>query len=350
MVGEEKSGKGIAQPETGGEGRERADLSGVEIATRDDCSKIAGLHRVLGPMPMPRSILSAKLLLLLSPFMSFSALAEEWNVRDHIPVEKFVIQSHRGAGTLAPENSRETFELAWSLGTIPEADLRTTKDGVIVAFHDHNFARILPDAPVEMKKQGIEHLTWEQVAALDIGAWKGEKFSGQRVPRMDAVYAQMKEQPGRRLYVDIKNVDLVQLARETEAAGVSGRLILASTDYKLIRRWKELAPASSTLHWMGGEESVLAKRLDALKAEKFAAIDQLQIHVKPDGEGFTPSADFLKRTGAELRGHGILFQTLPWQSRDEALFRKLMDLGVASFATDFPDFAAETVRKYYAER
>ena len=54
-----------------------------------------------------------------------------WNVRDHVPLRDFIIQSHRGAGELAPENSRESFELAWSLGTIPEADLRTSKDGVI---------------------------------------------------------------------------------------------------------------------------------------------------------------------------------------------------------------------------
>ena len=117
----------------------------------------------------------------------FLASARGWNVRDHIPLDEFVIQSHRGAGNLAPENSRETFELAWSLKTIPEADLRTTKDGVIVAFHDNNFARILPGASAEMKKKGIEDLTWDEVAALDIGAWKGSKFAGQRIPRMEAV-------------------------------------------------------------------------------------------------------------------------------------------------------------------
>jgi glycerophosphoryl diester phosphodiesterase len=278
------------------------------------------------------------------------AVAEDWNVRDHIPLEEFVIQSHRGAGNLAPENSKETFELAWSLKTIPEADLRTTKDGVIVAFHDNDFSRILPGATSEMKKKGIEDLIWDEVAALDIGAWKGSKFAGQRVPRMGAVYAQMKEQPGRRLYVDIKNVDLSQLAREAKAAGIADRLILASTKFEIIREWKSLAPESFTLHWMGGTEAELEKRLEMLRAGEFAAIDQLQIHVKPEKDSFTPSAAFLRKTGAELRDHKVLFQTLPWQSRDKALFRELMDLGVASFATDFPDFAAETVREYYAEK
>src|SRR4051812_44789118 len=67
----------------------------------------------------------------------------QWTVRGHILPNKFVIQSHRGAGVLAPENTLEAFELGWKLGTVPESDLRTTKDGVIVAFHDNNFSRVV---------------------------------------------------------------------------------------------------------------------------------------------------------------------------------------------------------------
>src|SRR5438552_16100523 len=48
----------------------------------------------------------------------------------------FIIQSHRGAGDLAPENSLEAFEMAWQMGTWPECDLRTTRDGMIVTHHD----------------------------------------------------------------------------------------------------------------------------------------------------------------------------------------------------------------------
>lgn len=47
--------------------------------------------------------------------------------------------------------------------------------------------------------------------------------------------------------------------------------------------------------------------------------------------------------------HGILFQVLPWQSSDPKLFWKLMDLGVASFATDYPDAAMQAIRDYYAQ-
>lgn len=297
------------------------------------------------------SFLMAAAVLFFSQSLRGADLRSDWNLRDHIALKDVVVQSHRGAGVLMPENSIDAFELAWTLGTVPEADLRTTRDGVIVAFHDDNFRRILPSASPTDQKKGIEHLTWDEVSRLDIGAWKGPKFAGQRVPRMNDVYRILQQHPGRRLYVDIKNVDLEQLAREARGAKVSDRLILASTDYALIRRWKQLAPESATLHWMGGAEAALAQRIESLRGARFADITQLQIHVRPGTDGtITPSPEFLLKTGTELRTHGIVFQTLPWQSADPELFRRLMDLGCASFATDYPDVMMKTIREYYSQR
>ncbi len=276
--------------------------------------------------------------------------AEPWDLRDHTPLADVIVQSHRGAGELNSENSIEAFELAWKLGTVPEADLRTTRDGIIVAFHDNNFSRILPKASPGEQKRAIQDLTWDEVSRLDVGAWKGEKFAGQRVPRMTAIYEILRKYPKRRMYIDIKNVDLDQLAREAAAARVTAQLILASTDYAVIRRWKELAPTSATLHWMGGSEEQLAKRLAALREIKFAAVDQLQIHVHAKDGRIDPSPAFIMETGRELRSHGVVYQVFPWQSKDPTLFRLLMSYGVASFATDYPDVAMQAIRDYYAER
>src|SRR4026209_2463996 len=114
----------------------------------------------------------------------FAEANKPWNVRDYVPLEKFIIQSHRGAGELAPENTIEAFELGWKLGTYPEADVRTTKDGVIVAFHDANFARVVKDVSPEMKKKGVADITFEELGNLDVGAWKGDQFAGRRVSRL----------------------------------------------------------------------------------------------------------------------------------------------------------------------
>lgn len=289
--------------------------------------------------------------------------ATNWNVRDHIPLREFTMQAHRGAGDLAPEGSREAFELGWKLGCIPEADLRRTKDGVIVSFHDNNFARILPNAPDDLKKKGVADLTFAEAQKLDVGSFRNEQFAGQRMISLVEMVKLLKEHPERSLYIDIKKVDFHQLAAETFA--VHPQLILASTKYDELKLWRQVAPRSRTLHWMGGPkdwmsgspddpngpQAKLAQRLAALRAVNFAGIDELQIHVNtsPDGT-FYPSEAFLRKVGNELRTHGILFQTLPWGQKDPKVFHRLMDLGVASFATDFPDVAMDAVRSYYERK
>src|SRR5262245_37749866 len=105
---------------------------------------------------------------------SFAAAATEvssdWNVRDHVPLKKFIIQSHRGAGVLAAENTIEAFELGWKMGTVPESDLRTTKDGVIVAFHDADFSRVVKNASAELKKKGVKDVAFAELSKLEVGA------------------------------------------------------------------------------------------------------------------------------------------------------------------------------------
>jgi glycerophosphoryl diester phosphodiesterase len=277
-----------------------------------------------------------------------------WNVRDHVPRDRFVIQSHRGAGELEAENTLEAFELAWKLGTVPEADLRVTKDGVIVAFHDNDFTRLVKGVAPGLARKGVKDLTWDELRALDVGSWKGEKFAGRRVPRMADVFRGMTDKPERRLYLDIKEMDLKELAGEVNAARVGSQVIVASSKHPVIKEWKALVPESGTLLWMGGTEAALEKRLAALRKAKFAGITQLQIHVrtKPAGGGeeLTPSPAFLAATGRELREHGILFQTLPWGSTDPKLYWRLLDLGAASFATDHPTVTLDAVRKYYEKK
>ncbi|MCA9182646.1 MAG: hypothetical protein KDA51_14380, partial [Planctomycetales bacterium] len=200
----------------------------------------------------------ARSMLLVAFFISFipTAMAEDsrvkpfmahWNVRDHIPLEEFTIQSHRGAGELAPENTLEAFELGWKLGTIPEADVRTTNDGVIVAFHDSDFSRVVRGIAPELKSKGVADVTFDELSQLDVGAWRGDEFKGRRVSRMTDIYALMQQHPARRLYLDYKDADLEQLADEVRQYGVASQVLLASSKHDLLRRWKKLLPNSGTL-------------------------------------------------------------------------------------------------------
>ncbi|MEA3207431.1 MAG: glycerophosphoryl diester phosphodiesterase [Chthoniobacter sp.] len=116
-----------------------------------------------------------------------------------------MVQSHRGAGVLAEESTIEAFELGWKLGTYPESDLRATKDGVIVSFHDDNFGRVVKDASPESKKKGVKDLTWAELSQLDVGSWKGEQFKGRRVLTMATVFEIMRAHPERHIYMDVNS-------------------------------------------------------------------------------------------------------------------------------------------------
>ena len=274
----------------------------------------------------------------------------DWTIRGRLAPEEVVVQSHRGAGLLAPENTLEAFDLAWSLGTVPEADLRMTKDGVIVAFHDDTFARVVRNADPALKKKGVADLTWDELAALDVG-------EGLRAARLEPVFERMKDAPARTLYLDVKKVSLPRVAELARAAGVESRLVLASPRHAQLREWRKLVPTAGALLWMGGTEEELLKRLEELRSTSFAELTQLQVHVrrKPgtslDGpDPFTLSDAFLIELGRELRERKIVFQVLPWGGADAAVYARLLDLGVMSFATDYPKVTMEAVRRYLAER
>ncbi len=278
-----------------------------------------------------------------------------WNVRDHIPLSDFTIQSHRGAGELAPENTLEAFELGWKLGTVPEADVRTTKDGVIVAFHDKDFSRVVRGVGPELKKKGVADVSFDELIQLDVGAWRGDEFKGRRVSRMTDIYALMRQHPERRLYLDYKDADLGQLADEVRTYGIESQVILASSKHDLLRRWKKLLPDSGTLLWIPGTEKQKRAAMEAAREIDFDGITQLQIHVRmpgdatdiQPGEPFSPSRQFLSEVSSELADRGILFQTLPYGASDAVTYSQLLDAGLASFATDYPDVTLKAVRDYY---
>jgi glycerophosphoryl diester phosphodiesterase len=284
-----------------------------------------------------------------------------WNVRDHIPLEKVIVQSHRGAGVLAEEGTIESFELGWKLGTYPESDLRATKDGVIVSFHDENFARVVKDASPELKKKGVKDLTFAELSQLDVGSWKGEQFKGRRVLPMATVFESMRTHPERHIYMDVKKIECPALAQEVKKYGIEKQIVLASPKVEQLRQWKALVPESETLLWMHGNEEKLSKELAELRAKKFAGVTQVQIHVYPKEtkDTWAPPTDesspenpfrlrnaFLLETGEDLRKHGVLFQTFPYTT-DATAYAKLLDLGVMSFATDHPDVAMREIKAYY---
>lgn len=279
---------------------------------------------------------------------------EDWNIVDNIPVDEILVQGHRGMGNEAPEGTLETFRMAWAMGVVPEADVRMTKDGVIMSFHDNDFKRIIPDAPDEVKKLGVKDFTYEECRKLDVGAYKGEEFKGQKMASLDEMIDALQEDPNRLVFFDVKKVDFAILAKATES--VHPQIILASSNYNEIKAWKKVAPRSKAMLWMpttwNGTPENLKERFDAIKAQEFAGLYALQVHVTVDKNGVVkPTPEVLRYCGTECRKKGVIFETLSWTNGDQySTYKTLLDSGCASFATDYPTETMKSIKKYYDEK
>lgn len=267
-------------------------------------------------------------------------------------------------GGLAEENTLEAFQMAWDMGIYPESDLRMTQDGVIVPFHDKDFSRVVKDASPELKKKGVRDLTYAELAKLDVSSWRGEQFAGRHVLPMSIIFAEMRNHRDRHLYMDVKSIDFPTLASQVRHYGIEKQIVLASRHVSELRAWKTIVPESATLLWMHGNMAELGRDLAALRAENFAGVTQVQIHVypkvtadtwappsdpSPEDNPFRLPNDFLRGVGEDLRAHGVLFQVFPYTSSAQ-VYGQLLSLGVMSFATDHPDTALQAIKAYYATR
>lgn len=250
-----------------------------------------------------------------------------------------LVQAHRGAGFLEAENCLEALELGWSLGMVPEIDVGTTRDGVIVGFHDKDLARLVVGLPAALRGRTLGEADWSELRGLNVGSVERPR----RIPTIAEALDALRQDP-RRLYLDIKRVAfpaLVELVHEHDAAG---QVIFSTNRDPWIAEWRSLLPSAETLRWVwmddGDEGLARAEReLAALRSTGFPGITQLQLHilVRPptDGSVFHPGEGFIAALERELRGRGIVFQAFP-HSGNPGVYRRLLDIGVRSFATDHP--------------
>jgi glycerophosphoryl diester phosphodiesterase len=92
----------------------------------------------------------------------------------HIPDVK-AIGAHRGARSLAPENTLPAIEKALHCGAhFLEIDVRLTADGHLVVFHDDTPARTTNIAATPLAARATQHVdtfTLAELQSLDAGSW-----------------------------------------------------------------------------------------------------------------------------------------------------------------------------------
>ena len=265
---------------------------------------------------------------------------------DHI----ILWEAHRGGGGFElPESTPMGFEYAWMLGGTPEADVNATSDGVLMSLHDGKLARTARSVDPAIGEKPISELDFDTVRHYDIGS---ERYPGQVVPAIGELLAKLRDDPRKEIVIDYKSAPLEQLAASIHDFGVGRQVTLATTDEEVGARFKVLAPEVRVKIWLGGPPERIRERFAALSARNFGGFDQIQLHLNDDQTGSCGWRYQLAPRDVEsalraTQSAGVLLQVLPWKFERQDLFA-LLELGVRSFAVDYPNKFCLLCAEYFA--
>lgn len=230
------------------------------------------------------------------------------------------IAGHRGAAGIAPENTLASFRKTLELGvSLIELDVRLTRDGEVVCFHDDRLDRVTAERGL------VSEWDWDALSRVEVlaGAFHGA-YPGATIPRLAEVLRSLPSHC--RFLVELKGepVRPELLVERTltaiEAAGAGDRCRIISFHPDLLR----LARRSPL------DLGVLVATRDATQLFPLARELKAQaIH--------PPHNLVTSQLVAEARDGGFLLNTWTVNTADE--FRRLAALGVDEITTDYPDQA-----------
>jgi glycerophosphoryl diester phosphodiesterase len=114
---------------------------------------------------------------------------------------RITVIAHRGAHEQAPENTMLAILAAAELGCdYVEVDVRETRDGGFVNFHDGS---------VDNKTNGtgdVADMTLAEMLSLDAGSFFDSSFAGERIITVDEAFTALAES-GMGAYIDVKSAN-----------------------------------------------------------------------------------------------------------------------------------------------
>lgn len=179
---------------------------------------------------------------------------------------KVRFQAHRGVSSEYPENTITAFRAAVEQGyDIIEMDIKFTSDDVCVMLHDRTLNRTAPSVGAE--PVSIENMPYAEVRELDVGAWKGAEFAGERIPTLAQALAFIASED---IDCKIDNVwETFSEARQdifldiAAAANLGGRLGVTCRCLETLQKAAERLPEAE-LHWDGDNDEQTLQKVSAI--------------------------------------------------------------------------------------
>lgn len=226
------------------------------------------------------------------------------------------------------------FRLGWEAGADGiECDVHMTRDMEVVCIHDFDTER------VSGKSLSIADSSWEDLALLDVGSWKGDRWKGERIPLLRDALGSSPE--SLQWIVEIKcGPEIVGPLLEAIDASEhdASRIIVISFVDASIAELKRVRPELKA-YWLsdldedgkGGFTPTVAQIVDTvndLSADGFGG---------QSGKGITPElAGSLQSKGLDLN---------VWTVDEPGEARRMKSVGATSVTTNDPATIIEALRE-----
>jgi glycerophosphoryl diester phosphodiesterase len=251
------------------------------------------------------------------------------NITSDLPL----IVAHRGASALAPENTLAAFRRAIEDGAEGiEFDVRLSKDGEAVVFHDADLKRI------GGRDEKIVDFSFDELQKIDSGSWfnrafpkfANERFSNETIPSLKDILNLLNDFRGL-IYVELKCKErevepLVKaVCREIGASHLFPNIIVKSFRLQVIPEVRRLCPDVTTAALFAPKiMTMLRKEKYLLKiAQEFRA-DQISLHYT------LASRKFMKK--AEKKEMPVAV----WTVDNPRFIKRAIALGIKAVITNNP--------------
>lgn len=237
--------------------------------------------------------------------------------------------AHRGASSLAPENTIAAFKKAYEVGADGiELDVQLSKDGVPVVIHDEMVNRTTGG------EGWVKDMTATELKNLDAGSWFSGEFAGETIPTLGEVLEEFKN---RCFLINIElKMDVVKyqgleeaVIDEIKSRHLEEKIIISSFNHDSLKICKKINPAIRTgfLYTSGNHNPwEYIKKLGCYSAHPFF----LNLFYPGTVQGF-------KKNGIPV---------FAWTVNIKFAMKHMIRAGVEAVITDKPDQFTEMRKKH----
>ena len=172
--------------------------------------------------------------------------------------------AHRGDSSEYPENTLAAFAAAIDAGADGiEMDVRKTKDGKLVVYHDDTLERIEGEATTDT----VADYTYDELIELQAQHYTGDDFTCEKIPTLDQVMLLMQDKD-LTVVVELKNIGEdedfpAQVYERVKGYGMLSHVIFASFNYTYLQGIKACNYSQPIMKFVSFSKPNIVKRFPA---------------------------------------------------------------------------------------